>query len=208
MLKDLLNQLTRSVSGALGVNSPAGNTGGGLNGLINKIGQEAQKKDKTFTFNSLPVTLEELKALPEACLQDVYAVAALSVLALTRYEAAPDECFRMLDFLKGPDPMNPSEKSMIRDRFMDGKFYKVRSFFEGATPANNYTPQLPYRIKVESNPYSFQNEGWATLWLQSGGADSPRPVRLRKKPSTGQWFLVEIQYLSDIRVPAAEDKWR
>ena len=43
---------------------------------------------------------------------------------------------------------------------------------------------------------------------QSGGADDPRPVRLRKKPSTGQWFLVDIQYLSDIRVPAAEDKWR
>ncbi|MBR0240676.1 MAG: hypothetical protein IJQ52_06085 [Bacteroidales bacterium] len=26
--------------------------------------------------------------------------------------------------------------------------------------------------------------------------------------SAGQWFLVEIQYLSDIRPPAAEDKWR
>lgn len=208
MLKDLLNQLTRSVSGALGVNTPTGSTGGGLGSLINKLGQEAQKKDKTFTFNSLPVTLEELKALPEAGLQDVYAVAALSAIALTRYEAAPEECFRMLDFLKGPDPMSPMEKSAVKDRFMDGKFYKVRSFFEGATPANNYTPQLPYRIKVASNPYSFQNEGWATLWLQSGGADDPRPVRLRKKPSTGQWFLVEIQYLGDIRTPAAEDKWR
>ena len=205
MLKELLNQLTRSVSGALGVNNPAGT---GLGGLINKIGQEAQKKENTFTFNSLPLTLEEFKALPEAGLQDVYAVAALSVIALTRYEAAPDECFRMLDFLKGPDPMSPMEKSAIRDRFMDGKFYKVRSFFEGATPANSYTPQQPYKIKVSSNPYSFQNEGWATLWLQSGGADDPRPVRLRKKPSTGQWFLVEIQYLRDIRVPAAEDKWR
>ena len=28
---------------------------------------------------------------------------------------------------------------------------------------------------------------------------------LRKNPSTGQWFLNEIQCLADIRVPVAED---
>ena len=84
----------------------------------------------------------------------------------------------------------------------------MRSFFEGATPDNDYTPVRPWRVKVSSNPYSFENEGWAVLYLHSGGADNPRPVRLRKKPSTGQWFVVEIQYLGDIRVPASQDKWR
>ena len=34
-----------------------------------------------------------------------------------------------------------------------------------------------------------------------------RPISLRKKPSTGQWFVVEIQYLSDIRIPASQDAW-
>ena len=89
---------------------------------------------------------------------------------------------------------------------MDGKFYKVNSFFEGATPSNQYTPTRPYRIKVTSNPYSY-SDNWATLFLSSGGADSLRPVKLRKKPSTGQWFLVDIQYLSDVRTPTAIDKW-
>ena len=32
-------------------------------------------------------------------------------------------------------------------------------------------------------------------------------IKLRKKPSTGQWFLNDIQCLSDIRVPASEDPW-
>ena len=43
--------------------------------------------------------------------------------------------------------------------------------------------------------------------MTSGGADNPRPIKLRKKPSTGQWFLNDIQCLSDIRVPVAEDPW-
>ena len=85
--------------------------------------------------------------------------------------------------------------------------YKTRSFFAGATPQNDYTPTKPYTITVNETPYSFDVENWATLYVTSGGADNPRPIKLRKKPSTGQWFLNEIQCLADIRLPNAEDKW-
>lgn len=57
------------------------------------------------------------------------------------------------------------------------------------------------------NPYSFSNENWATMYIQSYGADSPRSMKLRKKPSSGQWFLNEIQCLSDIRLPVEDDPW-
>ena len=185
---------------------------GGLGRLFkNKVSQTVSKavsnKSKTYSFEALPQTVDELKALPEAALTDVYAVAALSLLALTRFEADRNASIAMLNFLKGPDPLTPMAIQQISDRFMDGKFYKVNSFFEGATPANNYTPSQPYRIKVSSTPYSFDTENWAVLYLHSGGSDSPRPVKLRKKPSTGQWFLVEIQYLGDIRTPPTADKW-
>lgn len=185
---------------------------GGLGRLFkNKVSQTVSKavsnKSKTYSFEALPQTVDELKALPEAALTDVYAVAALSLLALTRFEADRNASIAMLNFLKGPDPMTPMAIQQISDRFMDGKFYKVNSFFEGATPANNYTPSQPYKVKVSSTPYSFDTENWAVLYLHSGGSDSPRPVKLRKKPSTGQWFLVEIQYLGDIRTPPTADKW-
>ena len=185
---------------------------GGLGRLFkNKVSQTVSKavsnKSKTYSFEALPQTVDELKALPEAALTDVYAVAALSLLALTRFEADRDASIAMLNFLKGPDPMTPMAIQQISDRFMDGKIYKVNSFFEGATPANNYTPSQPYKVKVTSTPYSFETENWAVLYLHSGGSDSPRPVKLRKKPSTGQWFLVEIQYLGDVRTPVAADKW-
>ena len=186
------------------------NLGGGkvnLGNLVNKAGSKLQSKSQTFTFQALPANLAQMQALPEAALTDPFATAALSLLALTPFQDNRPASVEMLNWLKGPDNCSPAELQMISDRFMDGKFYKVRSFFEGATPANNYTPAQPYRVKVSSTPYSFDNEGWATLYLHSGGSDSPRPIKLRKKPSTGQWFVVEIQYLGDIRTPVAEDKW-
>ena len=180
-----------------------------VGGKLATAATQAVKKavgTKSYSFPRLPQTVEELKSLPEASLKDCYASAALTAVALLRYETDPEACFAMLDFLKGPEPLSPSEKSFIRER-LQGKEYKPRSFFVGATPENNYQPTSPYTIRVTANPYSFDNENWATLWLKSGGGDNERPVKLRKKPSTGQWFLNEIQYLTDIRLPATEDKW-
>ncbi len=79
--------------------------------------------------------------------------------------------------------------------------------FAGATPDNGYKPTAPYTIEVSDNPYSFNNENWAVLYVKSSGADSVRPVKLRKKPSTGEWFINDIQCLADIRVPKEEDPW-
>ena len=196
MDKNFLNKLS-GIASSLGIN---------LNKVKSAI-PGAGNKTKSFTFQAVPASLAELQALPEASLTDVYATAALTVLALSRYPADREASLAMLDWLKGPDDLSVAERQHIADRFMDGKDYKVRSFFDGATPANNYTTSSHLRIQVSSNPYSFENDGWATLYLHSGGADNPRPVRLRKKPSTGQWFLVEIQFLGDIRVPVAQDKW-
>ena len=41
----------------------------------------------------------------------------------------------------------------------------------------------------------------------SGGADSARQIKLRTKPSTGQWFLWEQFLLADIRKPVSADPW-
>ena len=161
---------------------------------------------KTYTFYNLPENLEELKKLPEANMKDPYGVAALTIAALCRYETNPDDCYEMLNWLKGPESLSTYEKQFIRER-LQGKTYKPRSFFQGATPANNSTPRSPYKLTPESNPYTFQNSGWATIWLRSGGADNPRSIKLRQKASTGEWFLNDIQCLSDIRTPANEDPW-
>lgn len=165
-----------------------------------------QNKSESFTFAALPTSVAQLQTLPEASLDSPFKTAALTMAVLCHYEQDVQATMEMLDFLKGPEDVSTYEKQFIRER-LEGKSYKVRSFFNGATVANSYTPSLPYTISVSENPYSYPDENWATLYVTSAGADSPRGIKLRKKPSTGQWFLNEIQCLSDIRVPAAEDPW-
>lgn len=166
----------------------------------------SNNRSESFTFNSIPNSLEELKTLKEASLDCPFKTVALTLLALCVYEKDVTLCIEMLNFLKGPEEVSEYEKQFIKDR-LKGKEYKVRSFFIGAKPENNYQPNIPYTIVVSDNPYSYPEENWATLYVSSGGADSPRSIKLRKKPSTNQWFLNDIQCLSDIRLPISDDKW-
>ena len=160
--------------------------------------------ERTFSFNALPQTAEELRAMPEFALSDPFMTAALTVAVLCRYEADPSAVVSMLNELRGPRPLSNYEIQFLRDR-MAVKGYKPFSFFHGASPANNYTPTQPYTITVRDDPYSYQNEGYARLQLQSFGADNPRPVTLRRKGD--QWLLWEQMLLSDIRTPAKDDPW-
>lgn len=176
-----------------------------VNQAVQNIGKGRNYTEK-FTFSALPANVDELKALPEAKLNTAFKTTALTILALSRYETDPDAAIAILSWLKGPEEFNTSEQAFLKDR-LKGKEYKVRSFFSGATPENDYTPSVPYVVAVSENPYSFDNENWAALYVTSCGADNPRPIKLRRKPSTGEWFLNDIQCLADIRLPKSEDKW-
>lgn len=160
--------------------------------------------ERTFTFERLPETVDELRGMPEFVLTDPFMTAALTVCALCRYEKDPNAAVAMLNELRGPRPLSVFEIQFLRDR-LAGKGYKPFSFFRGASPSNNYTPTLPYTIVIRDDPYSYQNEGYVRLQLQSYGADSARPVTLRRKGA--QWMLWEQILLSDIRTPAKDDPW-
>ena len=177
-----------------------------VKGAVDNAVGKGRNREETFTFASLPTSVAELKALPEASLDSAFKTTALTIAVLCNYDANPDATIEMLDFLKGPESVSGFEKQFIREHLKD-QVYKARSYFAGATPQNNYTPSTPYTITVIETPYSFDNENWATLYIRSGGADNPRNIKLRKKPSTGQWFLNDIQCLSQIRKPASGDAW-
>ena len=163
-------------------------------------------RKETFTFEAVPQSIAELSAIPEASLDSAFKTSALTVLVLCRYGEDAQGTFEMLDNLKGPADLSTYEKQFIRER-LERKTYKPFSYFEGATPENGYKPSAPLTITVYETPYSFDEENWATLYVKSSGADNMRQIKLRKKPSTGQWFLNDIQCLSDIRVPVEEDPW-
>ena len=175
---------------------------------VNSLGQavkNAANKTERFSFPALPQSLEEMKTLPEAALTSPFQAAALTVCALCVFGEDKAAGSEMLNFLKGPQPLTPRELQFIADRFMDGRKYVPRSYFDGAAPDNDYTPAQPYAISISDNPYSYQEENYATLYIRSGGADSPRQVKLRRKGE--QWFLWEQFLLTDVRTPKSADPW-
>ncbi len=170
-----------------------------------EIPQAPQEGSFSFCFNELPENLEQLKALPEAALSTPYMTAALAVCAYCCYAVDKENGTAMINYLRGPKgDMSGYEQQFIRDR-VSGQNYVPFSYFEGAKPSNDYRPDEPYRITFFSDPYSFQNEGYAKLNVRSGGADSPRQITLRRKGN--QWFLWEQFILVGIRVPASQDAW-
>ena len=166
----------------------------------------AGKKKETFTFAALPESLAQMQALPEATLDDPFKTAALTVCALCVYAADKNIGREMLDWLRGPRPLTPTDISFLNDRFRDGKTYVPFSYFNGATPANDYTPSEPFVLTIETNPYSDANEGYKKLFVKSSGADNPREIILRRK-GDGTWLLWDQMILVGIREPKSADPW-
>ena len=183
-----------------------------VNQIGNQVGnaikqgvQNASNKTEKIVFNRLPESYEQFISLPQAKMSTPFETAAMTVLAFCYYPMDKELCLQMLDFLRGPRPLSGYDKQFIRDRFMD-KDYVPRSYFEGATPQNDYEPQEPYTIIVKETPYSYANQGMAKLDIRLGGADSPRQVELRKAKD-GKWYLWEQYILSDIRQPESSNPW-
>ena len=161
--------------------------------------------EETFTFTALPESLAEMQALPEAAMDTPFKTAALTVCALCAYAADKSVGTEMLNFLRGPRPLSNHDISFLNDRFSDGHHVPF-SYFKGAVPANNYTPDTPFTITVTSGPYSDANEGYKKLYIKSGGADSPREIVLRKL-GDGRWMLWDQFLLVSIRKPKSDDPW-
>lgn len=165
-----------------------------------------ENRKEIFTFNKLPESLIELQALPESTLDSPFKTAALTVLALCVYGADKSIGIEMLNFLRGPRPLSPYEISFLDDRFRDGNWYVPFSYFEGAIPENDYTPNEPFTLEIESNSTSTVNDGYMKLILKSGGADNPRNLTLRMK-GDGRWFLWEQFLMVGIKTPKSRDPW-
>lgn len=183
----------------------------------NKIGKEigdnvknavknAANKSVTIDFPGIPESYEEFVSLPEAKMENPFETAAMTVLAFCVYPKDRELSVKMLNYLRGPRPLSGMDINFIRDRFMDGRDYVPRSYFKGATPENDYTPEIPLKITVGDNPYSYENDGYAKLLVRSGGADSLREIVLREAKD-GKWYLWEQYILSDIRQPESANPW-
>lgn len=157
-------------------------------------------------FNSTPATLAEFSALPQTDLSRPENTYAMLLLALNLYVKDKDAGIEAVNLLRGPRPLSVYEIQFLRDRLRD-KVYLPLAYFDGATPQNNYTPTTPLTLQVFEDPVpQYTEEGYLRLFLKTAGADSPRPVTLRRKGEN--WYLWEYSsILSGIRIPVKDDPW-
>ncbi len=159
----------------------------------------------TIVFDNLPGNLDELRTMPQASLNEPEYAAALFLAAMMHYTENKEETYGMIEFLKGPYGLSTYEKQFLDDRMADGA-YVVRSFFNGTSPDNDYTPSLPYTIETERG-FEQEIDGRMKIFINSSGADTKRHILLRHKVSTNQWFVEDQMLLAMIRPPVSQDPW-
>jgi len=170
------------------------------------VTSEETDKGRKLTFSYMPSDTDELRAID---LSDEYAAACAILFALAEYEHDPEESLRMFAYVRGPEEVSAYDESFIKNQF-DQYPYVIRSYFEGASPENGYSvdPDSPVTLTVSENPYSRDEDGYVKLFFRSSGADSERPVTLRYKASTDQWFLFSNTFMglcAGITEPADSD---
>ena len=166
-------------------------------------------KSVTVAFPSIPASLEAFSALPQAAMLTPFDTAAMFIVAIGLYKVNKDVSIAMINHLKGPQPMNQRDVSFLADRMaQNGKAaFIAESYFNGATPQNDYNPAEPYTVIISENPYSYSEQGYARLFAHSGGADSPRAISMRQAKD-GKWYLWEYSsILLDIRAPESTNPW-
>ena len=156
-------------------------------------------------IQKIPENLQEFEALAAAS-RAPEMICALYLCALSLFDKDKDAGTAAMNLLRGPRPMTSYDVQFLRER-LSGKSYLPLAYFEGATPENGYTPAVPYVLNVREDAKDSE-PGYLRLFLTTTGADSPRPVKLRQKGSTGEWFLWDYtSILVGIRVPVSEDPW-
>lgn len=169
-------------------------------------------------LSSLPRTVDAFVALQAEVARTPEGGAAMMVAALWLM-AEDDEAGRqVLAVAVDPGRLQPGgggtggrrlgnrDLSLIRSQ-VGGRGHVLRSYLAGATPENGYRlPEPPYRLACSANPYSGDPASGAfKLFVASSGADSPRPVTLRRGED-GLWRAAEwSSLLLGVRQPAAPE---
>ncbi|MBO4825804.1 MAG: hypothetical protein J5506_01040 [Prevotella sp.] len=143
------------------------------------------------TLSALPRTLAELKALhlPKGMndLHDTpYLAPALMAASVSQYFVDKDECKRMINYIgkKYKDISTGAADFYASDWGQLGQYNEkymqaVRSYFNGATRANGYTPSEPVTMEMELNKYSYTaDENCIQLWIKSSVKSSKQEFKI------------------------------
>ena len=164
------------------------------------------------TIDQLPQSAEAFAVLQERVARTPEGGAAVMVVALLLYaedkvlgercldEAVDDGWLRPV---AGGQRLGRRDLQLMASQ-VGGRPHVLRSYLAGTCPENGYQmPEPPLTIEWSSGPYSGDvGSGEYKVFVTSSGADSPRPVTVRRDPE-GLWKAYEwSSLLLGVRDPA------
>jgi len=169
---------------------------------FNENALQQGNRTTSAVFDILPSTLEELLASPYNNLMTPMNTASLYVVALNAFSKDREQSLAMINYLRGPLPLNEEEVAFIDERMAlyNEEGYLTRSYLLGAIPYNGYMPQQPFTINVTDNFYTYYDNDYATVYVYCSSENSSRPVYLRKLGEL--WYLSTLSLLDEVVSPA------
>ncbi|MBN1179306.1 MAG: hypothetical protein JXD18_08850 [Anaerolineae bacterium] len=168
-------------------------------------------------IDAVPQSVEEFLALRDAIAHTPEGGAAAMVAALLTFaegERLGQQCLAIAvdreTLQEGPNGYDGWQLGIAQMRLVKGQLRAMphlpRSYVQGTAPENAYRlPAPPYVVACSTNPYSGEPEsGTLKVFVACSGADSPRPVTL-KRNNRGIWKAAEWSSLvTGIRPPVAD----
>lgn len=157
---------------------------------------------RKIVFDTIPENFDEFRNLEMMDLSKPEYTAALCIISLIIYTLNNDEFYKIIKYLKGPFHFTDEDLINFKQKFQ-GKYYVPRSYLQGATPDNNYTPTKPYTINLSISDYykSDENDEYmAKVYIDSACGLKPGVLFL-KKTSSNMWHIVDADLLYYIQEP-------
>jgi hypothetical protein len=154
------------------------------------------KSTTLVTINRIPYSLGKFLELRELIAHTPQGAAAMMIVAMRIYQQYPElgmKCLTansttpLISASTASDSYNGERMSNTNElkRKLSDYSYLPMVYFKGASPKNGYTPDgPPYMVELSVNQYSYTPASDGSLrvklFVATQGADSPRPVTVRK----------------------------
>lgn len=169
-----------------------------------------------ISIEAIPTNMDQFLEIRAKLAQTPQGGAAVFILSMLLYEREPELGMQAFTIALDRHKLaknNPGYKGYVPDQtfqnnvksYLAPRSYIARSYILGTSPEQGYQMgKPPYKMQFSSNAHSEQSDGSMRIFIKSSGADSPRPVTL-KKNNRGIWKVSNYSSLfMGIRSPATE----
>ena len=176
-----------------------------------------QNREYRVEIASIPATVDAFVAMRDKVATTPEGGVAMLLVALRMWETSRVEGTKALIVIMDMNLLQQNSGEYSYKGYGVGRSYEYMlgsasrnspyvpsSYFPGTSPANNYAMGSgPYRLEFTPHRHRPQNDVEHTLFVPSSGADSPRPVQV-KKNDKGIWKAANFSsLLVGIRPPAS-----